>query len=343
MERTESKEILRNITSSQNVWRSLSGVVHNLNVELFKDLDQLKQRKLQKLCPITRQQQSETKRVVKIPESVELNQEEEDLLSKGLSFVPTSKVVDMFKSLDDTDNFYRKIRLKAYFAGLEEDREPGEECNDDFGSYEQKLTRFTPQPGQFQGVDKFINNCKKQIAKSNLAKPVKNLNLSVKELEALRKLKKREDIVIKPADKGGAVCVWSKDKYIEEGKRQLHDERFYKTLDSDKTNCIQREIVHELEQMIDEDKLPEKAKRLLVRAPRCAAFYLLPKIHKENIPGRPVVSNINCPTYQISKFLSNQLKPIVRNCPGYIKDTTHLLQKIEELYTIYKEKYFDSE
>ena len=158
-----------------------------------------------------------------------------------------------------------------------------------------------------------------------------SINLSIKELEALRRLKTRDDIVIKPADKGGAVCVWSKDKYIEEGERQLRDERFYKKLENDKTESIQKDIVHVLEQMIDEEKLPKKAKSLIVRAPRCAAFYLLPKIHKENIPGRPVVSNISCPTYHISKFLSSQLKPIVRSCPGYIKDTTHLLQKIEDL------------
>ena len=39
-------------------------------------------------------------------------------------------------------------------------------------------------------------------------------NLSIAEKEILTRLSNRSDIVIKPADKGGAVVVWSRPLYI---------------------------------------------------------------------------------------------------------------------------------
>ena len=53
-------------------------------------------------------------------------------------------------------------------------------------------------------------------------------NLSPAERGAIQELKERDDIVIKPADKGSAVVVKDKVYYLEEANRQLTDERFYK-------------------------------------------------------------------------------------------------------------------
>ena len=330
--RVDIKEAIRTSTPTY-LWREMSGIVHRLNSELFLTLDQVKSKKLKKLNPdYGSTPPSNVKRVVKIPENVTLDKDEEELLSKGMSFVPTSDKADIFKSLDDLENFYRKVRLKAFFSEIDEDDQESS-SESEFNKYEEKMKKFTPKAGQFEGVDKYIESCKKQIKVEHIGAIIKRKNVNVRELEALRKLKTRRDIVIKPADKGGAVCVWDKDKYIEEGRRQLYDGSYYKKLEIDSTDKIQKDLVKELEEMINASKLPKEAKHLLMRAPRCAAFYLLPKIHKQNIPGRPVVSNVGCPTYNISKYLSNLLKPLVKKCPSYIKDTTHLLQKVNELDT----------
>lgn len=52
-------------------------------------------------------------------------------------------------------------------------------------------------------------------------------NLSPEEIEALGELSRRQDIVIKPADKGSAVVIMDKTQYVQEGLRQLGDEAFY--------------------------------------------------------------------------------------------------------------------
>lgn len=42
-------------------------------------------------------------------------------------------------------------------------------------------------------------------------------------------------------------------------------------------------------------------------------FYGLPKIHKINVPLRPIVSFINSPTYNLSKFLAHIINNLVTN------------------------------
>ena len=49
-----------------------------------------------------------------------------------------------------------------------------------------------------------------------------------------------------------------------------------------------------------------------------AKFYGLPKIHKENIPLRPIVSLPGSPTYLLSKYLAMVLHPLVKTSPHTI-------------------------
>jgi hypothetical protein len=65
--------------------------------------------------------------------------------------------------------------------------------------------------------------------------------------------------------------------------------------------------------------------------PKPGRFYLLPKIHKENNPGRPIVSDNGHPTENISEFIDFHLRSFVENLPSHIKDTTDYLKKMENV------------
>ena len=65
---------------------------------------------------------------------------------------------------------------------------------------------------------------------------------------------------------------------------------------------------------------------------RAGRFYLLPKIHKKNCPGRPLISDCNTPTEKISAFVDSQLKPLVSQIPSFVKDTNHFLNKLMQGY-----------
>ena len=70
---------------------------------------------------------------------------------------------------------------------------------------------WTPPDGQFTSVDLFIKKCRVNIQKLNFNKSLKFSNLFKEEWTAHQNLKTWDDIVIKPADKGGAVVVWHTD------------------------------------------------------------------------------------------------------------------------------------
>ena len=61
----------------------------------------------------------------------------------------------------------------------------------------------------------------------------------------------------------------------------------------------------------------------IMKDPKFARFYLLPKIHKRlhNVPGRPVISNSGYYTENISSFLDHHLQPLAQPVKSYIKDT----------------------
>ncbi|XP_038075657.1 uncharacterized protein LOC119743326 [Patiria miniata] len=61
------------------------------------------------------------------------------------------------------------------------------------------------------------------------------------EREALKTLRARKDIIIKPADKGSAAVVMGRQQYIDEAMRQLNNQTNYKPLDTDPTG-IQNQV-----------------------------------------------------------------------------------------------------
>ena len=73
------------------------------------------------------------------------------------------------------------------------------------------------------------------------------------------------------------------------------------------------------------------ANSLLEEKIKIPDFHLLPKIHKANNPGRPVISSVNCHTSRISEFVDYYLQPEVKKLKSYVKDTTDFIKKIEAI------------
>ena len=61
-------------------------------------------------------------------------------------------------------------------------------------------------------------------------------NLTKREGAALHRLSNNTDIIIKPADKGGATVIMNTKDYVKEAKRQLDNEVYYKRVGRDLTH-----------------------------------------------------------------------------------------------------------
>ena len=64
---------------------------------------------------------------------------------------------------------------------------------------------------------------------------------------------------------------------------------------------------------------------------RTPKFYMLPKIHKKDNPGRPIISAMDSHTENISAFGDFHLRPLVMASRSYLQDTTHLLNTLGQL------------
>jgi hypothetical protein len=69
-------------------------------------------------------------------------------------------------------------------------------------------------------------------------------------------------------------------------------------------------------------------------------FYITAKVHKQPVKGRPIVPTMTWITHNLSVWLSDELNPLVKRIPTILKDTTHLLYKLNDPTLIQKCKDF---
>ena len=161
-------------------------------------------------------------------------------------------------------------------------------------------------------------------------------NLTHDEWNAIKSLKDNPQIVIRKADKSNVFVVLNREDYINEGLRQLSDYNFYSPIRS----CIKP--IEKLTKLLDSAKsfkvIPEKLYNFLKPPPRIKprTFYTLPKIHKPpskwingSPPGRPIVSDIGSPDYNINRYLDFKLKQVSHHLSFIVKDSFTFLQKLK--------------
>ena len=60
-------------------------------------------------------------------------------------------------------------------------------------------------------------------------------------------------------------------------------------------------------------------------------FYATPKIHKNPLKMRPIVSGINSINYALARHLADLLKPLVGTSIRHIQNSKHLVEKLSKV------------
>ena len=170
-----------------------------------------------------------------------------------------------------------------------------------------------------------LNHMKTELAQHRHPR----FNTTKGERRAIKTLKKNQDIVIKPADKGGAIVIQDLTDYIKEGECQLMKKEHYSPLEDPKKTIKQfiQEVHSTLQQAKTKELIDEDMFKILFRSnPRISNLYLLPKIHKENNPGRPIINSVGSLTF-VDEILSKYSKL----ASSYVKDRTHFLELTMDL------------
>ena len=244
------------------------------------------------------------------------------LLGKNLNFCPTPKLIAKNILQKELHNFFRRIKLRAQF-GISEEKEKEKTEEQIF------KPRSTWEPKQ---VHHTVNTFCEAVMKETEHKSKddeSSQNLTKDEIKALKELETRDDIVITKADKGRAVVVMDVDSYIKEAKRRLENEESCKKLPNDPTKVHADRINKTRERFKNEGLITGKvANGLKSHEPKTPKFSLLPKIHKEGIPGPPVIDSVNCHSTQISKYVDYHLQPEVTKLKSHTKDSTDTITKL---------------
>ena len=289
----------------------------------------------------TNQRKTKSRRFKKPPEPISqsnntvnlsnkhLNQHHLSVLSKGLSFCPTPRPIHPCHILRDTFLFNRRVKLKYHFARNTTNVQETPTNPDYFKAFKPS-SGWTPPPGKDLFLDAFTGNIINRISQLKLTTPQKNLTLD--EINAFTDLKNDPNIVIKPADKGGATVVLNRQDYINEALRQLSNTNHYELSSQQEFEKSAVEIKNFLSNYVKNGHLPPYTHlHLTYKFPRLPQLYLLPKIHKRDNPGRPIISAVGCPTEKISAFVDSIFKPLVYQLPSYIRDTTDFINKIQHV------------
>jgi hypothetical protein len=264
-----------------------------------------------------------------------LSEAERSLLNLGLTYVPTPRPkVDIDALLDnglwEIEEFSHRVKLADFFRNSKKNN---------FLPFVEK-TGWAPNS---KLVDPAIPDSIKAIKErvENLEFPKNHQNLSYQERLALTGLRKNNDIVIKPADKGSATVLMRKDNYIREAHRQLSNLKHYRKLDEPlwQNNCDKFNGI--LQEMADKKAITKKQFKYLTakRDSNPRTFYLLPKIHKPIEswsdpmipPGRPIISDCGSESYRISEIIDYHLQPIANRHFSFLNNTEDFLSEVSKI------------
>ena len=272
----------------------LYGIIMNSTQSLTQSTKCIHAKKLEALGYVDRTSTTTVNSVINLSK-YPLSSDEKDLLSKGLKYVIGPSKPSLHYNFLNFEKFYQKLReIKS--------------ATEEKPICETFLSRFKYL------IHSYHSECNK-FYKSHS-------NRSTDELNIIKKLSNNKDLIITRPDKGNGVVVMDKSDYILKMNDVLNDNSKFERLSSDvSTKSLATQIRKQEDKLnrtlrkFRDDSFIDKAtyKYLYASGSQIGYLYGLPKIHKPNIPLRPILSAIDTFNYRLSKFLVPLLSPITTN------------------------------
>jgi hypothetical protein len=160
-----------------------------------------------------------------------------------------------------------------------------------------------------------------------------NTQHAVQERRTINNIKSKlteNNAIILKADKGNSIVI----THIDDYHNKIHDFIISNKLsitNKDLTNNFQKQIRHTVNNcpLI----IPKDKKWLYTNLnPSAPAIRGLPKIHKTNIPIRPVINWKQAPAHKLAKFLSQLLQTHIPPPNTFnVKNSRHLMDELMEI------------
>jgi hypothetical protein len=151
----------------------------------------------------------------------------------------------------------------------------------------------------------------------------------------------QEDLIVTVADKGGKTVVMPATEYKEQMENLTSDGTTYKKVNYDLTNRVQTKSNKLVTKLLEKGYITKREKMNMHRSNSVAPkLYGLPKIHKlttldnakrEKVKMRPIVSCIDSPLINLSKFMSRILHASIDQSKYNVNSSFELCQELKSI------------
>nr|VZI37021.1 unnamed protein product [Spirometra erinaceieuropaei] len=138
--------------------------------------------------------------------------------------------------------------------------------------------------------------------------------------------------------------------YLQKAKNLLEDRQFYVLCERNPVKMLTRKINATLVALENSSAItPTNRRKARARETALTRFYGLPKVYKEGVPLRPIVSLKGTPTYGLAKWLFRRLEFLTADSDTTVSSSTQFLEKlkgdlaIETIEIILRSKYNETE
>lgn len=133
------------------------------------------------------------------------------------------------------------------------------------------------------------------------------------------------------ADKGNSIVILTNDEYDERMHQLIRDSDF-EQLKKSPLDEINKLVRSELQRLHELGVIDHKTRyKLIVSNPVLPRLYGLPKIHKPGNKMRPIVSNVNAPTYKLAKWLVSEFQKIGEPKGFQVKNSEDAARRVNGL------------
>nr|CAH8859853.1 unnamed protein product [Trichobilharzia regenti] len=201
----------------------------------------------------------------------------------------------------------------------------------------ENLMSQTPDlsPTSEKDLDQFkasiLDSCYKYIR----TQPSHRYLLTKEHRRQLKQLQENKDVILVRPDKGSGIVVMNRSDYNEKLTNILSDKtKFFESPNQKDTTERTENLLTKLLKRMKEDSVitQEVYEQIRPCSSTIPRLYGLPKVHKENVPLRPVIEMVNSPYHQIAKWLADILEPVKRHMTRYsLKDTFDFIDSVKDV------------
>lgn len=143
---------------------------------------------------------------------------------------------------------------------------------------------------------------------------------------------RNKDLVIVLADKGNRTVVMTKTDYKSKMFDLLSDQNTYRSLPYDTSDALHARLIYMATRLKKNKWINEEDyNKIVMYNSAMPKIYGQPKVHKPQIPHRPVVASYESPNYKASSFLAEILKHLTKHSKYNIKNAFEFVERVSKL------------